>query len=328
MLDSSDTIPHFIDTFLTRLRHKVLLSFKRIRLENYKYDISLQPILGLLQGSTNPNAEQEATAEPEIKSRLIIRLSVNQLSTKFSTSQHHIIAARYPFPEDPYYFTPGKFIQKLNLDVSYESEISYPSTPQYHIDFTKFYGGKLSSDLPLDRFEVDPTSDLHTFVCEYVKGFPNINKIMFPVFFLNQYGNKQVAKMEIFALLRYVRSELDNSMAVELLTYPLNFTTFNEIWEDVSKFSSSPVSAFPPELTQKLEFYFEKTPFYYSNYLFALFNQKKLHEYINRKWRFSTNFYSLNMKNIDLMNFQAQVKKYLLDKASKKQEVIHISFNT
>ena len=274
-----------------------------------------------MQSSTNPNLEQEATAEAELKTRLIVRLSINHLSTKFSTSHLHIIAARYPFPENPYYFTPGKFIQKLNLDVSYESEISYPSSPLYHIDFTKFYAGRLSGDLPLDRFEVDPSSDLHTFVCEYVKGFPNINKIMFPVFFLNQYGNKQAAKMEIFALLRYVRSELDNSMAVELLTYPLNFTSFNEIWEEISKYSSNQMKTFPPELTQKLEFYFENTPFYYSNYLFALFNQKKMNDYINRKWRFSTNFYSLNLKNIDLMSFQSQVKKYFPEKVSKKQEV-------
>ena len=224
-------------------------------------------------------------------------------------------------------------MQKLNLDVSYESELSYPSAPVYYIDFTKNFIGKLSVDFPLERFEIDGSSDLYSFVCEYVKGLPSSNKLVFPVFFNSHTGgNKQAGKMELFALLRYVRSDLDNSIGMELMVYPLNFNAFNEIWEEAGKYESGAgqnkmKTEFPAELTQKLEIYFDKTPYYYSNYLFALFNQKKLGEFINRKWRFFTSFSSLIQKNTDLMNFQMQIKKYLPEKTKKKQDVnSHIKF--
>jgi len=77
---------------------------------------------------------------------------------------------------------------------------------------------------------------------------------------------------------------------------------------------------FSPELTQKLEVYFDRTPFYYSNYLFGLFAHKKLGDYINRKWKFSTTFHSLTQMNTDPLTYQVVIKNYIPEKSKKKQE--------
>jgi hypothetical protein len=163
--------------------------------------------------------------------------------------------------------------------MSLKSELFYPHLPQYYVDFNKFFGGKLTQDIPLERYELDNTSDLYKFITDYLKNCP-YPKISFPVFFFNRQTGTSTGRMEIFGLLRYIKNEVAASVGVELVIYPLNMVEFNEIWEESQKISQ--LMKIRPEvgteLNHKLSIYYEKTPIYYSYYFSCYDPSRRLTE--------------------------------------------------
>ena len=228
-MNTIETIPAFIDTFFANVRHKINIDFKTFKLENFKYDITLRRQLGEIK-PLPPQFEKDVNKQTLIRSRLHVKMSHNHIVAKYQNQNTQV--ARIPFPDDPINIIPNKHYKKQELDISFRSDQLYPKAPIYFIDFSKYFSGGMSKEIIGDRYEVDPTSYLHGFVVDFMKGFSNIPEIAFPVFYLNKYSSPQKAKMEIFGLLRYMKNELDLSVKVDLFVYQLNFTEFKDIWEE------------------------------------------------------------------------------------------------
>lgn len=320
ILDSIEMVPKFVEVFNMKVKHRIMLNLKSIKIETYKYDNTSSKILSDM--TKDNNSEIEMYKEQNLKAKLIIKFSPNQLANRAN------IVSKIPFPEDPLYVNPAKYFSRQELDMTFKSELFYYRYPTYYIDFNKHLSSKLCQDLPYDRFEVEEGCELYNFVCNHFKTHTT-NKVFVPVYFFNKYSNPSLGRMELFGLLRYIKSELDSQIGIDLMIYPINLHEFNEIWEDTLNQNQNirMRNELPIDLANKLEIYFNKVPYYYSYYLFEqLKNVRKIGDAINRRWNFFTKFHSLSLQKVELTNFQNLLKKHIQDNKINDKNTVRILY--
>ena len=332
MFESFERINQLTENFLSTIRHKISIKFHNFNISKIRTD---QINLKYLSNFDNNNSLSEKYIDKQTTARLILRLQPNQLSWRLSCDSNIALTpfARLPLPENPLIPFGKDTIGNHNINIQ---DFPYPNLPEYYIDITKNCSLKFF-DIPADKYEIETNSEFYNFIIEYMKNFPYISRIHFPIFHLNSNPIYSIGERgaspnyTIFGLIKFAKRDIDDSFIVEFLIFPYNFIEFNFLWDEAIRNTNALLSKIPPEYPQdflrKIELYFEKTPSYYMAYILQGFGLRKMTILAQKSWKFLNSYPILKINNLMYDKFFENCLLLTSERLELKREVMLIFNN-
>lgn len=311
--DSYYGLDHLLDRFLANLKSSIIINISPI-------DYAPKSVDAENQYSPSGLSDFPLLAKKAMQVRLMVKSNSTYLSSKNQLNLHPV--AKVTLPENPFPFKI-KNIVTLEKDIREENEIyEYYTYPTYYIDFSKLIHPRLSSsDLPSEKFEVDPNCEFfQEFSAMMRQKLPNCQKITFTLL------HKVEKETYPFGFMRYYRKEKEGVLieSIEFNFHHYNIFRFSSLYNYLTTTESIRTANSPEALTSeaysKIQSYLLEVPSYYIQYIHYFLAAKKLGWIFARNWKYFNRYSNLFQNNMDLNKLDANLKQYLAVFERVKQE--------